>query len=471
MKRSWKRAVLIVAILAFCFLLAFYLRFPDWFHAQPSREPPVSNQTFGDRLLVIAPHPDDETLGGAGAILKQLEHHKQVKVVIMTTGDGYRKAVREQFHIAAPKPSDFRKLGYVRHDESVHGLEALGVAPADMIFLGYPDGGVNGLWQNNWEYSHLHKALNGCTHAPYPFAYEKQAPYCGTNVVKNLTAIIREYQPTDILYPDPNDVHHDHWATQAFTKYTITQMQYHAKEWTYLVHRYDWPVPWAYEPNLGLQPPISLLQVGTRWFDLPLTQEEEGRKRTAIQQYRSQERVMEPFLEAFIRKNDLLGTYPPQQIPGVDTFPDFQKQEHVPRPLIIDPIGDTFTRKLHGAGDIRSLYVFKWQQKLWIVLQMRQEISADLSYFIRFRAFHSNQSTTRDDMKFLSNHLIEYSLADNSRLYARLENASMTIDDNRLMIGLPLTKDWGDVSNLMISADTYQGHTLIDKSAWENGRF
>src|SRR5574340_1404799 len=41
----------------------------------------------GDRILVVAPHPDDESLGCAGLIKQAVENGADVHVVVMTNGD------------------------------------------------------------------------------------------------------------------------------------------------------------------------------------------------------------------------------------------------------------------------------------------------------------------------------------------------------------------------------------------------
>ena len=43
----------------------------------------------GERLLVVAPHPDDETLGAGGLIQRVLAHGGTVRVMLVTAGDGY----------------------------------------------------------------------------------------------------------------------------------------------------------------------------------------------------------------------------------------------------------------------------------------------------------------------------------------------------------------------------------------------
>jgi GlcNAc-PI de-N-acetylase len=48
----------------------------------------------GERLLVIAPHPDDETLGTAGLLQRVLARGGQARLVVLTAGDGYVEAVQ-----------------------------------------------------------------------------------------------------------------------------------------------------------------------------------------------------------------------------------------------------------------------------------------------------------------------------------------------------------------------------------------
>ena len=67
----------------------------------------------GERLLVLAPHPDDETLGAGGLIQRVLARGGTVRVVLVTAGDGYVEAVVHaaawigRFHAAAERlPGD-----------------------------------------------------------------------------------------------------------------------------------------------------------------------------------------------------------------------------------------------------------------------------------------------------------------------------------------------------------------------------
>ena len=47
------------------------------------------------RLMVFAPHPDDESLGAGGLIQRVLNSGGQVRVVFMTNGDGFPEVVEQ----------------------------------------------------------------------------------------------------------------------------------------------------------------------------------------------------------------------------------------------------------------------------------------------------------------------------------------------------------------------------------------
>jgi LmbE family N-acetylglucosaminyl deacetylase len=109
-------------------------------------------------LLVIAPHPDDETLGFAGLIDAYLRAGKPVRVVVVTDGDAYCEACRfwKNGTVAGPmctaeELSNFAtpevdSLAEVRRSESAAAAGILGLAPPR--FLGYPDTGLAAAWRN-----------------------------------------------------------------------------------------------------------------------------------------------------------------------------------------------------------------------------------------------------------------------------------------------------------------------------------
>ncbi|HXT50723.1 MAG TPA: PIG-L family deacetylase [Thermoanaerobaculia bacterium] len=111
-----------------------------------------------DALLVLAPHPDDESLGFGGLAASFRAQGKPVTEIVVTDGDAYCEACRlwktnsvhgrpctgiELSNLATPEVDSFAE---VRRGESVAAAAALGLgAPT---FLGYPDAGLAAAWRN-----------------------------------------------------------------------------------------------------------------------------------------------------------------------------------------------------------------------------------------------------------------------------------------------------------------------------------
>ena len=109
----------------------------------------------GERLLVLAPHPDDEVIGCGGVVAQHLREHRAVRIVIATDGaEGGDAATRE--------------------DESRRGIELLG--PAEVVFLGFSD-----------------RAL-------------------GEDAADLLRAQLLDFRPDLVLVPSPVEIHPDHVA-------------------------------------------------------------------------------------------------------------------------------------------------------------------------------------------------------------------------------------------------------------------
>jgi LmbE family N-acetylglucosaminyl deacetylase len=82
-------------------------------------------------LLVLAPHPDDETLGCGGLIARAAQRGYRPRVAFLTDGD--------RSHVGSPTwPID--RLAETRRAEAKAALAILGVPEEDIVFLGWPDG-------------------------------------------------------------------------------------------------------------------------------------------------------------------------------------------------------------------------------------------------------------------------------------------------------------------------------------------
>src|SRR5262245_39491664 len=78
------------------------------------------------RVMVVAPHPDDETLGAGGVINRLTRQHIPTRVVFVTNGDGWPWAVQEDFALKKPTDADYVALGELRQHEAWAATRRLG---------------------------------------------------------------------------------------------------------------------------------------------------------------------------------------------------------------------------------------------------------------------------------------------------------------------------------------------------------
>ena len=89
--------------------------------------------TGGQGLVVLAPHPDDESLGCGGLIAQARGRGRAVRLVMLTDGSGSHP-LSERF--TAPMLRDLREA------ETLAAAAALGLEPADVTFLRLQDSWV-----------------------------------------------------------------------------------------------------------------------------------------------------------------------------------------------------------------------------------------------------------------------------------------------------------------------------------------
>ena len=121
----------------------------------------------GERLLVLAPHPDDEVIGCGGVVARHLDLGCPVRVLVATDGSE-----------ADPDSPDRAAYRLQREKESREGLNRLGTG-WEIVFAGAPDRGL---------------AANG-------------------DSVRSLIAgQLRAFRPDLVLLPSPIEIHPDHGA-------------------------------------------------------------------------------------------------------------------------------------------------------------------------------------------------------------------------------------------------------------------
>ncbi|HEU68451.1 MAG TPA: PIG-L family deacetylase [Candidatus Acetothermia bacterium] len=287
-----------------------------WWVPTPPRVEVVAPVPGAQRVLVIAPHPDDEVLALGGTIAQLREGGHQVLVVFLTNGDA-NQAAKKLFTLnPLRRAEDYRALGYRRQKEAMAALRVLGVPKNAVIFLGYPDQGLTALATRNWQRENPY--TSPYTRANYPFysnSFNRSALYCGEDLVADLVTILRRFSPTVIYFPHPEDGHPDHRAAVGLVLAALLtgEAEEQPELRLYVVHAPSWPAPRRLAMELALTVPAALDQ--WEWSSLELTEGLIERKLTAIRAYSSQRITNGRFLASFVRVNELYATSTASTLP------------------------------------------------------------------------------------------------------------------------------------------------------------
>jgi len=268
--------------------------------------PPFTNT---DRVLILSPHPDDEAVGTAGLIQRALQAGAKVKVLCYTNGDNNELAFIVYEKRLTFRKGEFLHMGEVRRKETLAAMALLGLKPADVIFLGYPDFGTMEILTKYWGETRPFKSmLTRVTKVAYPEAMSFNAPYVGESILKDIKQILLDFRPTKVFVSHPADTNRDHRSLYLFLQVALWDLEKQIKRpqiFPCLIHVRGWLKPRGYHPDLELNPPPKL--IGASWQKLELTEKEIKTKRDAIACYRSQIKYNPPYLFTFARKNELFG--------------------------------------------------------------------------------------------------------------------------------------------------------------------
>jgi len=127
---------------------------------------PEFNPPEAERILVLAPHPDDEALGCGGTITLYSQMGKHIQTVFLSDGEGLEKETPPE------------RISRIRKNEAIEAASVL--KTKEPLFLGYPDGNLR---------EHEHR------------------------IFLDLMEIVEEVKPDIIFSPSPLDHHPDHLTT------------------------------------------------------------------------------------------------------------------------------------------------------------------------------------------------------------------------------------------------------------------
>ena len=288
--------------------------------------PPINlSVNRATRLLVVAPHPDDDILGAGGLIYRVVKAHGTVRVVWLTSGDGFPEGVETAEgispRVAHLTPRDYETYGRLRESEARAALESLGVGSTSLTFLGFPDDGLCQLASTyiSAKAQAFKSPYTGRVSPPLTEQVIRGVRYRGFDLRRELERVIVSFGPTLLIAPHPEDQHPDHCSTHIFLKEAIDELsasgRVRPRVLHYLIHFGQWPLRATDRSGDVLLPPGEFPAAEGRWTNLALTPAEAAAKRTAVLRYHSQMLVIDRLLSAFTRSNELFIEGEPASLP------------------------------------------------------------------------------------------------------------------------------------------------------------
>lgn len=272
-------------------------------------EPNPLSLSTTDRILILAPHPDDESLCCGGIIRRATEQSIPVKIVYLTHGDNNEWS----FMMSQKKPmlndDQAKQMGMLRSQEALNAAMELGARKENVVFLGYPDSGILSMWNNRWKNSLPYTGfLTQAVSVPYENAFRPGAPYLSDEILGDLKSVIGSFQPTKLFVSHPADRNHDHRALYFFTRIALWDLKLTPDIYPFLIHYKKWPQPIGFFPEKNTQPPV-LFENRILWNEFLLNEADIVAKTKAIKKHKTQYVYSRKFLNSFIRKNELFGDF------------------------------------------------------------------------------------------------------------------------------------------------------------------
>jgi len=266
------------------------------------------------RILVVAPHPDDESLCCGGLIAAARRAGAQVAIAWVTSGGGFRLDAMVVQKKARPKYADMRALARRRIDEAQDAARVLGVAADQLFFLGYPDRGVLALLLDHYESPYRSK-YTGASAVPWEQALNPGSPYDGASLERDFAQVVDRVKPTLVLAPSPYDAHPDHRASGILAirifgaRGELDRVNY------WIVHGgRAWPRPRGLHPERSQTPPPRGRSLP--WMQFPLDGGSREAKRLALRRHETQLKVMGRKMMSYVRATEL---YSPLPVGAADT--------------------------------------------------------------------------------------------------------------------------------------------------------
>jgi LmbE family N-acetylglucosaminyl deacetylase len=211
--------------------------------------------TARDRVLIAAPHPDDEAIATGGALQAVTAAGAACRVLVITDGDNNpwpQRWIEKRWRIG---PAERARWGAQRRAEALAALRALGVAADDARCLGFPDLGLTDLLMRG-----------------------------DSSIAAVLDAQLDEFRPTHVFLPALEDRHPDHSALHVLLQLALLRRR-------------------AFEPRL-LTFGVHGSALAGNAVVLRLSAAQRETKRLAIMMHQTQMRLSERRFVAYARETE-----------------------------------------------------------------------------------------------------------------------------------------------------------------------
>jgi len=173
------------------------------------------------KVLIVAPHPDDEILCCANTIKKHLLAGDEVSIVVITNGDGKEEGDSGQ-------SLDY---GTQRKNESLRAARRLGVSPRNVMFLGFPDGYLSEIEKKGSARSKFTQLIQTMRASLFP-----GTPYTWSGLQRSLRKVLTKSEADIVYLPNENDTHSDHQVVARAMRKAARSLKI-TPEWNeYMVH-------------------------------------------------------------------------------------------------------------------------------------------------------------------------------------------------------------------------------------------
>jgi len=261
-----------------------------------------------DRVLIIAPHIDDESIGAGGYAIDALANGADVYVVFLTAGDCNRFSARLMYKTLEPKAADYLGVGNVRISEARKAMHILGIPRDHYFVLGYPDRGLRTMVDHPGAIVRSRATRENSV--PYADAVSPRAEYSYASLMHDIKKVVAQVQPTTVIAPVPFDLHPDHSAAAEITDVALDELQLHPSRLGYLVHTTRSRIHTSFMkmPSRALLPPARMQAFS--WATYGLSTAVQKTKTEVLMTYKSQRPYVFLLRNAFVRKNELFFLYP-----------------------------------------------------------------------------------------------------------------------------------------------------------------